>query len=166
MGNGRVSHTETHPECVFYSKVYSLVGKDEVECLMDTTITKGTTDKERFVSFCNRLNTKKGSTRRSSSDLIHDASWSGTDKAMDSTARHVRNCRMVRHPSTGWNLSVSGVDSQKKRSNPAKTEGSKLLGRRDLNSKRSVPDKTEGSKLLSYTGLRLVSSVHVVPHRF
>ena len=35
---------------------------------------------------------------------------SGTEKAMDSAARRARSCRMVRHPSTGWNLLMAGAD--------------------------------------------------------
>ena len=46
----------------------------------------------------------------SSSTLIHDALRSGTEKAMDSGARRARSCRMVRHPSTGLNLLMSGAD--------------------------------------------------------
>ncbi len=41
----------THPQCVFCSKTYML-GKGEVECHMDPTITKGTTGKERLETVC------------------------------------------------------------------------------------------------------------------
>ena len=35
---------------------------------------------------------------------------SGTEKAMDSTVRRARRCRMVRHPITGWNLLMARAD--------------------------------------------------------
>ncbi len=43
------------------------------------------------------------STRRSSSDLR-------TENALDSAARRPRRCSMVRHPNTGQNLLMTGVD--------------------------------------------------------
>ena len=41
---------------------------------------------------------------------MHNALRSGTEKAMDSAARRARSCRKVRHPSTGLNLLMAGVD--------------------------------------------------------
>ena len=49
-------------------------------------------------------------TRRSSSALLHNALWSGTEKALDSAARRARSWSMVRHPSTGQNLLMAGAD--------------------------------------------------------
>ena len=46
--------------------------------------------------------------------LFHDVLRSGTEckteKTMDSVSRHVSSCRMVHHPSTGWNLLMTGSD--------------------------------------------------------
>ena len=49
-------------------------------------------------------------TRRSSSALLHNALWSGTEKALDSAARHARTWNMVRHPITGQNMLMTGDD--------------------------------------------------------
>jgi hypothetical protein len=49
-------------------------------------------------------------TRRPSSALLHNALRSGTDKALDSATRRTRSWSMVRHPSTGQNLLMSGTD--------------------------------------------------------
>ena len=49
-------------------------------------------------------------TRRSSSALLHNALWSGTEKALDSAARHAKSWSIVRHPSTGQNLLMAGAD--------------------------------------------------------
>ena len=64
----------------------------------------------RLSSTAGRTDVTTKCTRRSSSALIHNTLRSGTEKAMDSGVRLVRNCRMVRHPSTGWNLLMAGVD--------------------------------------------------------
>ena len=49
-------------------------------------------------------------TRRSSSAVLHNALWSGTEKALDSAARRAKSWIMVRHPSTGQNLLMAGDD--------------------------------------------------------
>jgi hypothetical protein len=49
-------------------------------------------------------------TRWSSSDLLHNALRSGTERELDSTARRARRCSMVRHPNSGQNLVMTGTD--------------------------------------------------------
>ena len=42
--------------------------------------------------------------------LIHNTLRSGTEKTLDSVARHLRSCRKVRHPNTGLTLLMTGTD--------------------------------------------------------
>ena len=42
--------------------------------------------------------------------MLHNALWSGTEKALDSAARRAKSWIMVRHPSTGQNLLMAGDD--------------------------------------------------------
>jgi hypothetical protein len=42
--------------------------------------------------------------------VLHNSFRSGTEKALDSAARRARSWNMVRHPSTGQNLLMTGTD--------------------------------------------------------
>ena len=105
------SHEMLHAETQM-----SIPHKYEQACSAPDTVAAGAQASHKQTSIQSRpkisgvLHFATACTRRSSSALLHDALRSGTEKTMDSVARHVRSCSMVRHPSTGWNLMMAGAD--------------------------------------------------------
>ena len=104
---GEMLHAETQ---------MSIPHKYEQACSAPDTVAAGAQASHKQTSIQSRpkisgvLHFATACTRRSSSDLLHNASRSGTEKAMDSAVRHAKSCRMVHHPSTGLNLLMSGTD--------------------------------------------------------
>ena len=107
-GNHEMLHSETQ---------MSIPHKYEQDCTAPDTVgqtprhrAQTSTSIQSWPQISGVLHFATARPRTSSSALLHDGLRSGTKKSMDSSARHVRICRMVCHPSTGRNLLMSGVD--------------------------------------------------------